>query len=177
MMLKKEYCIKNTLEHCKYSCFRVFFAFCVSIFCVLRGKRQRICQDAWSEKRDISYLKSEEEILFKIVEANSAVYGDRSSIVAGNYLDYSVICREYEDKEKCSDYMQKAYDVFSDSLEEEDEWWIYIHLEMADNYKFLGDTISAYDELEKALEKSKAAGDEDLVSDIQKMLEDLKKSL
>ena len=137
----------------------------------------RICQDAWSEKRDISYLKSEEEILFKIVEANSAVYGDRSSIVAGNYLDYSVICREYEDKEKCSDYMQKAYDVFSDSLEEEDEWWIYIHLEMADNYKFLGDTISAYDELEKALEKSKAAGDEDLVSDIQKMLEDLKKSL
>ena len=48
---------------------------------------------------------------------------------------------------------------------------------MADNYKFLGDTISAYDELEKALEKSEAAGDEDLVSDIQKMLEDLKKSL
>lgn len=137
----------------------------------------RICQDAWSEKRDISYLKSEEEILFKIVEANSAVYGERSSIVAGNYLDYSVICREYEDKEKCSDYMQKAYDVFSDSLEEDDEWWIYIHLGMADNYKFLGDMKTAYDKLEKALEKSKASGDEDLVHDIQKMQDDLKKSL
>lgn len=137
----------------------------------------RICRDAWSEKRDIRYLKSEEELLIKILEANSAVYGERSSIAAGNYLDYSVICREYGDKEKCSEYMQKAYEFYTESLEEADEWWIYIHAEMSDNYKFLGDMKTAYDELEKALEKSKAAGDEDLVSDIQKMLEDLKKSL
>ena len=137
----------------------------------------RICKDVWGEKRDIRYLKSEEEVLFKIVEANSAVYGEISSIVAGNYLDYSIIYRECEDKEKCSEYMKKAYDVFSDSLEQADNWWIFIHLEMADNYKFLGDTISAYDELEKALEKSKAAGDEGLVGDIQKMLDDMKKSL
>lgn len=100
-------------------------------------------------------------------------YGERSSIAAGNYLDYSVICREHGDKEKCSDYMRKAYDVFSTSLEEEDEWWIYIHVEMSDNYKFLGDMKTAYDELEK----SEAAGDENLVGDIQKMLDDLKKSL
>lgn len=47
---------------------------------------------------------------------------------------------------------------------------------MTDNYKFLGDMKTAYDELEKALKK-KAAGDEDLVSDIQKMLDDFKESL
>lgn len=73
--------------------------------------------------------------------------------------------------------MQKAYEFYTESLEESDEWWIYIHVEMSDNYKFLGDVKTAYDELEKALEKSKAIGDKDLVRDIQKMLDDLKKSL
>ncbi len=43
-------------------------------------------------------------------------------------ISYSVICREYGDKERCSDYMQKAYGFYIESLEEADEWWIYIQL-------------------------------------------------
>lgn len=114
----------------------------------------------WEDNNDCDALKKAAEVAEILIELYTELDGENSISAAYFYMNFSKISRMLNDKKNCSEYMENALRIYDSVLDSDDEYWIYVHSDAAENYMYLEDMNSARSELEKGLALSKRLGDE-----------------
>ena len=135
----------------------------------------RTYMELWENNNDYDALKNAAEVTEILIEAYTESDGENSFSTAKSYMNYSRISCMLNNRKKCSEYMEKALRIYPYVLDDENENWIYIHSEAAENYMYLENMNSARSELEKGLALSKISGDEFMAEYLQGELDKLNK--